>query len=146
MSQKVYEAPPVVPVEQAPVTPAPIVDTVVIPEATSQAAGTPQSAVNSFIPDVHMAPTDGGTPPPKSADNPLFRRIAIVGVAVLVLAGIVFGVSTLFAGKAKPKHVTINYWGLWENDAVTRQFIALFERQNPEITVQYTQQSPKQYR
>lgn len=142
MSQPVYVAPSVtVPPQVASV---PQEDTIVIPAAASPES-TPVPSANPFVPDVHLTAT-GGEAPPKSGDNPLFRRVLMIGVAVLVLVGVIFGVRTLFAGKATPKNVTINYWGLWENDSVTRGLIAEFEKLNPDITVQYTQQSPKQYR
>lgn len=65
----------------------------------------------------------------------------------MVLGVIAFVVMRLFSGGVgAPKEVTLQYWGLWENDAVTRQFLADFEATHPSIKVQYTPQSPKQYR
>ncbi len=133
----VFEAPPIVPPD----------DTVVIPPPAAVPAAeqaSPQQQ-NPFIPDVQMA-SSVGTPPASSGGTPWLRRLLIIGVAVLVLAGVSFGIWTAVQKTATPAHVTINYWGLWENDSVTRQFIAEFEKENPNITVQYTQESPKQYR
>jgi len=117
-------------------------DTVIIP-----------SAGGSSPPPQEPPGTDGGPVPPPPAPhgpNPLFKILAVGGVlAVLAVIGIV--IMRLYTGSGagvsgEPKNVTLQYWGLWENDEVTRQFIAGFEAKNPGITVQYTQESPKQYR
>lgn len=43
-------------------------------------------------------------------------------------------------------NVTLNYWGLWENNNVMQGVISDFERQYPNITVNYQKQDIKQYR
>jgi multiple sugar transport system substrate-binding protein len=42
--------------------------------------------------------------------------------------------------------ITITYWGLWEPTAVMDQVFADFQSQNPNITVEYQQQSHRDYR
>ena len=42
--------------------------------------------------------------------------------------------------------VTIEYWGLWEPNAVMESILDEFETQNPGITVQYVSQSHRDYR
>lgn len=44
------------------------------------------------------------------------------------------------------KEVMLQYWGLWEPNTVLSAVFAEFEKQNPGIKVQYTQQSYKDYR
>lgn len=70
----------------------------------------------------------------------------MIGGLVVLGAIVFFGMRLFPRGAGTPKEVTLQYWGLWENDAVTRQFLADFEAAHPLIKVQYTQQSPKQYR
>lgn len=120
-------------------------DTIVIPPTDKSAPSVlPQVAPNPFIPNIQVTGNDGGTPQP--AKKP-FMRILFMFIIIIALAGIGFFVWGKMSGGTKAsQEVTINYWGLWENDTVTRQFIADFETTHPKIKVQYTQQSPKQYR
>ena len=117
-------------------------DTIVVPPTDVQAAPKTETPVNPFVPTMPAA----GAPPPAQGGNPMMRLIFILGgVILLVLLGL-FIFRMVSGGGAANKEVTIIYWSLWENDAVTRQFIADFESTHPKIKVQYTQQSPKQYR
>jgi multiple sugar transport system substrate-binding protein len=51
----------------------------------------------------------------------------------------------MFSGNSNAK-VTLTYWGLWEDSKTMQSLIDGFERQNPNITIQYSQQDIKQYR
>ncbi|MBI5018799.1 extracellular solute-binding protein [Candidatus Gottesmanbacteria bacterium] len=133
------------PVFQAPPEPAP--DTFIVPPsdpaAVPPAAAPAQASVNPFIPNLQVpdnaAPTRG--------KSPILRLLIIFGVIILLIVGGVFGYRMVAGGGGiASKEVTLNYWGLWENDAVTRQLLADFEATHPNIKVQYTSQSPKQYR
>lgn len=46
----------------------------------------------------------------------------------------------------KPKEVTLTYWGLWEPESVMRQVIADWNKDNPDIKINYSMQSKLQYR
>ncbi len=126
-------------------------DTIVIPPTTpdaSPSAASPAVAANPFIPNVPVA---GAPAAPSAGRSPvikiflLFIMLAVLGIGgFMVWSRMSAGAGGV--GLGGEKQVTINYWGLWENDAVTRQFIADFETTHPKIKVQYTQQSPKQYR
>ncbi len=117
-------------------------DTVVVPPSEPAAAPSAQTPANPFIPAMPGAAGATSSPP----QRPMTRILLIFGgIILLVLAGL-FVFRMISANSAANKEVTINYWSLWENDSVTRQFIADFESTHPNIKVQYTQQSPKQYR
>ncbi len=122
-------------------------DTIVVPptDAAAPAVPSPSAAPNPFIPNIQVP--DSGDTKPASGAKP-FVRIILILVVLLALGALgIFVWGKMSGGAAKKsQEVTINYWGLWENDAVTRQFIADFETTHPKIKVQYTQQSPKQYR
>lgn len=136
LAGSVYEMPAVEP--QVPVVQAPDDDTIVVPP--SSGPGVP--------PSVQIQPGVQTAPPPPAGRSPLLKIFALLGVLVL-LGGIAYvAVSRFFSGgsPAQSGPVTIEYWGLWENDEITRQFIADFEAKNPGIKVQYTKESPKQYR
>lgn len=121
-----------------------VVPPVVPPVAAGPESSQPVQSANPFIPDSGLA--QGESPPPPSSGNPMMRRLLIISVALIVLIAGIAVVRMVLTRTSTPKNVTINYWGLWENDSVTRQFITDFETKNPNVTVQYTQQSPKQYR
>lgn len=158
-SQPVYEAPPqsVAPPQQPP---QPMSEPEPQPAATDTFVVPPDaSGVHAYTPpsDVPPPPSSGDAAPSVPPPNPLPRRLLIVGVGLILLLGLVFGIRALFSGggggksaggnvPAPTKRVTITYWGLWENDTVTRQFLADFQAKYPNITVQYTQESPQQYR
>lgn len=131
------------PIYQAP--PEPVPDTFVVPPtdpAVPQAATSPD-ANNPFIPNLQVA----GDAPPSKPGNPILRMLLIFGGIILLVVLGVFGYRAFAGGGTiTAKEVTLNYWGLWENDAVTRQMLADFEATHPNIKVQYTSQSPKQYR
>jgi multiple sugar transport system substrate-binding protein len=118
-------------------------DTIIIPPTQQEPLISTPSTPNPFIPDATPA---GSQPPSSHGENPLLRRLLIVGVGIALLAGILLVVRMVLTRTSTPKKVTITYWGLWENDTVTKQLITDFETKNPNITVQYVQQSPKQYR
>lgn len=133
-------------------------DTVVVPPPPTTSGAPPTTEQNPFIPNISVPGGASGTPPATTV-NPLPRRLLIIGVVVLFLIGGFFAWRTVSGlttsppptaggstGTTSGKKVTINYWGLWENDAVTRQFLSDFQAKYPNITVQYTQQSPQQYR
>lgn len=44
------------------------------------------------------------------------------------------------------RQVTLQYWGLWESEAVMRPLIDRYEQQNPGVNIEYTQQNSRQYR
>lgn len=140
IAEQVFQAPP--PQEPAP-------DTIVVPPTTP--GGSPTASgptpVNPFIPSITM-PTGDGTPPIEGKRK--FPRLLIfLGIFILLVVGGIFAYQTFSGnggGNAASKEITLNYWSLWENDTVTRQLLADFEATHPNIKVQYTVQSPKQYR
>lgn len=127
-------------------------DTIVIPPAGGSpeppppAPGSPPPPPNPFIPAMNIP--GGDAPKPKPS---IFRILIVIGALLVVGVLAMFLIQRMSGGGGggggtSGKEVTLNYWGLWENDAVTRQFLADFEATHPNIKVQYTQQSPKQYR
>lgn len=106
-------------------------------------------------------------PPPESssiAENPSIpntpqtqknRPQFPVGKIIRMLLGVfvIFIVLTIFIGVILPrfgsqknKSVTLNYWGLWESSAVMQGVISDFEKENPNIKIDYSKEDIKQYR
>lgn len=81
-----------------------------------------------------------------SLDFPSIIKV-IIGLIILFIVG--FLLFNLFFAKTQintNQKVTLNYWGLWEDKSVMQSVIAEFQKENPNITVNYTKQDMKQYR
>ncbi len=90
-------------------------------------------------------------PPPEEGSRFNFSPQALVKlliglvVVILLLTVLIVVVLPRFTQKNNQK-VTLVYWGLWESPSVMQPVISDFERQYPNITVEYSQQDIKQYR
>lgn len=116
-------------------------DTIVVPPTAASSKEPAPLPPNPFIPA-----GDASINSPPKRRNPFIRIfMLIIGILLFGLIGF-FVWKTINGGKALSKEVIIQYWGLWENDIVTRQVLVDFETSHPTIKVQYTSQSPKQYR
>lgn len=58
----------------------------------------------------------------------------------------VFVSSRKQTNQAAAGPVTLTYWGLWEEDSLMKTVIAAFEKQNPNIKVNYVRSSSQNYR
>lgn len=117
-------------------------ETLVIPPAPP--AGGPNA--NPFVPQEVTPAEQNGAAPPPAAGNPLFKRIIMIFLFLLVLLGVGMGVKYILGMVNGPKEVTITYWGLWEDSPAVQMAITAFQTANPKIKVQYIKQSPRQYR
>lgn len=103
------------------------------------------------------APPPPGYQPPAQVEAPVvkpspLKLILPIGLAIIIVGLIVFGVSKLL-GSSAPKEgsvapgqtVTLTYWGLWEPIQVMKPVIDEFESENPNIKVSYQFQSPQDY-
>ncbi len=73
----------------------------------------------------------------------LIKKIVIGVIVLLVLSLIIF----LIVPKGNSnKKVKLVWWGLWEDARVMEPLISEFQKSNPNITIEYVKQDPKQYR
>lgn len=116
------------------------------PPTSSQAPPVGQGAELSpqFVPPdesnlgENAPPTEGGG---------IFRVIIIfLVVLVIVIGAILLGLRLFKGGVGTSEPVTLNYWGLWEDESILQPLIDEYQKQNPKITIKYTLQTPKQYR
>ena len=72
----------------------------------------------------------------------------IIGGAALLFIIIFFVVLSILGGvfNAKSEKITLDYWGLWEDESVYSSLIADYERKNPNINIKYSQREPVNYR
>jgi multiple sugar transport system substrate-binding protein len=76
------------------------------------------------------------------------KKIAklLIGLfVVIVVFMLVFTVVVPILTKSSNK-TTLTYWGLWEDSNVMQGIISDFERQNPNVVINYSKQDIKQYR
>jgi len=76
-----------------------------------------------------------------------FRNLIpiIIGVAVVAILAIL-GFTVLPKLFKKTESITLNYWGLWEPNSVLQAVISDYEATNPGVKINYSMQSPKNYR
>ncbi|AKM79818.1 MAG: hypothetical protein UX85_C0001G0024 [Candidatus Beckwithbacteria bacterium GW2011_GWB1_47_15] len=96
------------------------------------------------------------TPPPGEpaqappVAEPFFKRFfpVIIGLIVVILLGLLVTKVILprFRKAPEPDVVTLDYWGLWEPESIMAKIIEDYRQDHPNITVNYTRQSPKDYR
>lgn len=77
-----------------------------------------------------------------------FPKIILILAILILAAGLGFVGWKFFGNKIglKNKQITLIYWGLFEPESVMQQIIADFEKANPTIKINYSQQSLTQYR
>ncbi|MDD3679800.1 MAG: hypothetical protein PHX72_03030, partial [Candidatus Shapirobacteria bacterium] len=104
-----------------------------------------QSPVSSFsqVAGENVSPPDGGDSSEKSAKERSFgwwKFLLVILVLVLAVGGYYFWQKEgVFKGSI-PETV-ITYWGLWEPESVMVGLIEEFEKENPKIKINYTQQN-----
>lgn len=75
------------------------------------------------------------------------KKIIIIVLVLAIVLGFLFwkfGPNLTKKGPTGP--VELTYWGLWEEDNLIKPVIAEFEKQNPNIKVNYVRQSSINYR
>lgn len=97
----------------------------------------------SFIPPDESNLGDNA-PPAQSGG--IIRIIITFLIILIIVVGIVLLGLKFFKGGGTSGPVTLNYWGLWEDESVMQPLIDEYQKQNPKVTIKYTLQTPKQYR
>ena len=109
-----------------------------------------------------QAPTPPSEPPPpnlppvsfyqpeKKNATSLIKKIVKILLGLFVVFAFILIVFLViipqFTKTGVGGQVTLTYWGLWEDSKVMQSIISDFERENPNIKVDYTKQDIKQYR
>jgi multiple sugar transport system substrate-binding protein len=109
----------------------------------------PVPTVSAEPPPAPFAPA----PPVYKSDNEnsssiikkLFKIVLGVLVILALVSIVVFVVLPNFS-KNSGGVVTLKYWGLWEDSKAMQGIISDFERENPNIKIDYTKEDIKQYR
>lgn len=88
-----------------------------------------------------------GQPPPPPPSAGFNKRLIIVAVLIVVLLiSLSVGIFLAVRPKKVVEQIVLTYWGLWEEEAVMQTVINDYQSSHPNITIQYSMQSPKEYR
>lgn len=98
----------------------------------------PQSNDQSFY-----APETGGR---SSGIKKFFKLFTTILALVILILIIVFFVVSNIKNNIDSSQVTLTYWGLFEDQNAMQSIISDFEKQNPNIRVDYSRQDISQYR
>lgn len=75
------------------------------------------------------------------------KKLLFVFLIFLLLAAVGMGIFKFLSPRfEKPGEVTLDYWGLWEPNQVMGGILAEWEKEHPDIKVNYIQHSHRDYR
>lgn len=91
---------------------------------------------------------------PKSATNNVkkstgkkLKGILLVFISLIILiGGGLTGIWLILNRPGKDVQVTITYWGLWEQESVMKPIFDQYMAENPNVTINYINSSPQEYR
>ena len=101
------------------------------------------------VPGIQNPPIPPETPVDNSSSSFPLRKIVklLIGLLATVFLGIIiFTVVIPALTKNNNQKVTLTYWGLWEDNRIMQSVISDFQRQYPNIAIDYSKQDIKQYR
>ena len=108
-----------------------------------------QAGPQPQVPNIQNPPIPPEVPVNNSSSSfPLMKIVKLlIGLLAVVFLGIIiFAVVIPALTKNNNQKVTLTYWGLWEDNRIMQSVISDFQRQYPNITIDYSKQDIKQYR
>lgn len=102
-----------------------------------------------IVPSAQQLVTENRPKFPGGGASNLFKKLLKVGiglVVVIVIFALLFTVVLPKFTNSPSGQVTLTYWGLWEDSKTMQSLIDGFQRQYPNIKVNYSQQDVRQYR
>ncbi|MDO8460844.1 MAG: sugar ABC transporter substrate-binding protein [bacterium] len=85
--------------------------------------------------------------PPLSKSSPMsIVKLLVGGLVLIIVVFIAIRFILPYFQGSKNEEVKLTYWGLWENENTMKVIISDFNRQNLNITIDYSKQDIKQYR
>lgn len=76
----------------------------------------------------------------------LKKILPIFLILLLLVGGGLAAYKFLLPRFGEPEEVTLTYWGLWEEENLLAPIIADYQKDNPNVKIIYSRQSPKDYR
>lgn len=108
-----------------------------------------QPAVSNQPQAVSPPPVSPASPEQSKPKFPIKKVLKIfLGImGVLVIVFLIFTVILpKFRGNNQSAEATLTYWGLWEDPNVMNVIVSDFEKQNPNIKINYIREDPKEYK
>ncbi len=125
-------------------------------EPIAPAAPLEQPVPPPFIPQPPppppFTPPSAGPPPTTGIRSSILKTLVKVILGVAVIALVIFLGLKLFTfikerqNPPSPQIITLTYWGLWEDKNIMSGVITDFEKEHPNIKVDYQKRDIKQYR
>ena len=121
-----------------------------LPVENPQQASPSLTFADSSQPVVPSAPSQNSNQPVnprrKLSMPSSLLKILLGFLFIFIICVIVFFVVLPLFNKNSNRLVTLSYWGLWEDNKTMQPIISDFERENPNIKINYSKQDIKQYR
>ena len=118
--------------------------TEIVPEELPEEEVAPEDLSPQNFPE-----SDAGAPiqPDTPQESKKTTYLVVVGMIILFLV-IFFTILKFlgFFGGAPAKKITLEYWGLWEDESIMSPLIADYRRKNPNIEIKYSKRDPQNYR
>jgi len=78
----------------------------------------------------------------------IIKKIIVILLIIVVAVSLasLLGFTKVKLPFLKPKAVTLTYWGLWEEENVIKPLIDDYQKNHPNVTINYIKQSKIQYR
>lgn len=116
-------------------------------EAT-QELGTPAQVEQSSQGATPIQDFPPGGPPPFVEDKKKkYLIFAVLAIFLLLFIILIFNfIRSRVSGKPAAANITLNYWGLWEDNEILQSVIDEYQKQHSNITITYVKQDPKLYR
>jgi ABC-type glycerol-3-phosphate transport system substrate-binding protein len=103
---------------------------------------------------VETTPIDNNIPTPPPKPTNFIQKIGTkklmifggIGLGIILILSLIFGVIIPSLSKKNTEIITINYWGLWEENSIMNSTIADFESKNPGIKINYKMNQKTDYR
>jgi len=131
---------------EAEFSPPPLEEEITKPEVLEP---TPNS-FGSEISEVTSEPSPDNktiSPPVSPPTSSKLSRILLIFGGIIFVLGLAFLVfKFVFPQIRKSEEVALTYWGLWEPEEVMRGVIMEWEREHPNIKINYSRQNQKEYR
>ncbi len=117
------------------------------PAQEEGAQANPASSPQANLPPVSFYQPNGENASKVGRVKTLLKILLGLGVVIGFIAIIVLVILPILTnGQFGKSKVTLTYWGLWEDSRVMQGVISDFERENPNIKIEYSKQDIKQYR
>ena len=81
----------------------------------------------------------------RAGNKPNFKKIGIIAGIVIAILIVILIIVKIATGNKTTKQVTLNYWGLWEEESVMNGIIAEYEAKNPNVKINYKRNQINDY-